>query len=54
MAELNVELLKLIKAEGYRINETVRDALEEFIEVLVEENEIMGNEDEGEEEEEEN
>lgn len=52
MAELNVELLKLIKAEGFRINETVKDALEEFIEVLVEENEIMGNEEDDEEEEE--
>lgn len=50
MAELNVEILKTIKSEGYKINETIRDALEDFIEVLQEENDTM---DDGEEEDDE-
>ncbi len=36
---LEDDIIKLLKAEGYRINETIRDALDEFIEVVNEESE---------------
>jgi hypothetical protein len=46
---LEDDIIKLLKAEGYRMNETIRDALEEFIEVVNDETEDM---DDGVEEEE--
>jgi hypothetical protein len=33
------DIIKLLKAEGLKINETIRDALDEFIEVVNEEGE---------------
>jgi hypothetical protein len=38
---LEDDIIKLLKAEGYRINETIRDALDEFIEVVNDETEDM-------------
>lgn len=38
---LEVDIIKAIKAEGYRINENIRDALDEFLEVIRDENEEM-------------
>ena len=38
---LEDDIIKLLKAEGYRINETIRDALDEFIEVVNDESEDM-------------
>jgi hypothetical protein len=38
---LEDDIVKLLKAEGYRINETIRDALDEFIEVVNEETEDL-------------
>jgi len=35
------DLAKLLKSEGYRLNETIRDGINEFIELVVEENEDM-------------
>ena len=41
MAASNItdEILRLIKAENYRINETILDALDEFLALVEEENE---------------
>ncbi len=51
---LEDDIIKLLKVEGYRINETIRDALDEFIEVVNDETEDMDDdlEDEAEVEEE--
>jgi hypothetical protein len=38
---LEDDILKLLKAEGYRVNEAVKDALDEFIELVEEENENL-------------
>jgi len=38
---LEDDIIKLLKAEGYRMNETIRDALDEFIEIVNEETEDM-------------
>lgn len=46
---LEDDFLKLLKAEGYRVNEAVRDALDDFISVL--EDEQDGADDEEDEEE---
>ncbi len=35
------DLTKLLKAEDYKINETIRDALNDFLEIVTEENEEM-------------
>jgi hypothetical protein len=35
------EIIKLVKAEGYKINEAIRDALDEFVDIVNEENETM-------------
>jgi hypothetical protein len=50
---LEDDIIKLLKAEGYRINETIRDALVEFIEIIDEEMEDIDSdiEDDAEEEE---
>lgn len=49
---LEDDIIKLLKAEGYRINETIRDALDEFIEVVNDETEDMEDDLEDEVEEE--
>lgn len=48
------DLAKLLKSEGYRLNETIRDGINDFIDLVIEENEEMeeeveddGDEDEG-------
>jgi len=55
---LEDDIIKLLKAEGFRINETIRDALDEFVETINEEMEgidssIEDDEEDEEEEEEE-
>ena len=35
------DLIKLLKSEDYKINETIRDALNDFLEIVTEENEEM-------------
>ncbi len=35
------DLAKLLKSDGYRLNETIRDAINDFLEIVVEENEEM-------------
>lgn len=35
------DLTKLLKSEGYRTNESIRDALNDFLEIVIEENEEM-------------
>ena len=49
---LEDDIIKLLKAEGYRINETIRDALDEFIEVVNDETEDLEDDLEDEVEEE--
>jgi hypothetical protein len=46
---LDLEILKLIKSEGYKINEAVRDAVVDMVEIIEEENEGMEEGEEGEE-----
>ncbi len=46
---LEDDIIKLLKAEGYRMNETIRDALDEFIEVVNDETEDMDDDSEEEE-----
>ena len=50
---LEDDIIKLLKADGYRINETIRDALVEFIEIINEEMEGIEADIEDDEEEEE-
>ncbi len=47
---LEDDIIKLLKAEGYRINETIRDALDEFIEVVNDETEDIDDDLDDEEE----
>lgn len=53
---LEEDIIKLLKSEGYRINETIRDALDDFLDTVYDENEEMeedlDDDDEKEEEEE--
>ena len=42
---LEEDIIKLLKHEGYKINESIRDALDDFLDIVNEENEDM---DEGE------
>jgi hypothetical protein len=35
------DVIALVKAEGFKINETIRDALDEFIGIVSDENETM-------------
>ena len=35
------DILKLLKSEGFKLNDTIRDALDEFIDTVNEENEDM-------------
>lgn len=35
------DIAKLLKSEGYRLNETIRDGINDFIEIVTEENEEM-------------
>lgn len=38
------DLAKLLKSEGYRLNETIRDGINDFIDLVIEENEEMEEE----------
>lgn len=38
---LEDDILKLLKAEGYRVNETIRDALNDFVGILEDEMESL-------------
>jgi hypothetical protein len=38
---LEEDIIKLLKNEGFKINEAIRDALDEFVDVVDEENEDM-------------
>ena len=38
---LEEDVLKLLKAEGYKINEAIKDALDEFLDTVNDENEDM-------------
>jgi len=38
---LNIDILKLLKEEGYRVTEAVHDALDEFLSLVEEENEAL-------------
>ena len=38
---LEEDIIKLLKSEGYRINETIRDALDDFLDTVNDENEEM-------------
>ncbi len=51
---LEEDIIKLLKNEGFKINEAIRDALDEFVDVVDEENEDMDEnlEDDDDEEEE--
>lgn len=52
---LEEDIIKLLKTEGFKINEAIRDALDEFVDVVEEENEDMDedlDDDDDEEEEE--
>jgi transcription elongation factor Elf1 len=46
------DVSKLLKSEGYRINETIQDAINDFLDIVTEENEEMEEdaEDSGDEE----
>jgi hypothetical protein len=35
------DLIKLLKSEDYKINETIREAMVEFLDIVTEENEEM-------------
>lgn len=35
------DVRKLLKAEGYKINETIQDAINDFLDTVIEENEEM-------------
>jgi len=38
---LEEDIIKLLKNEGFKINESIRDALDEFVDIVEEENEDM-------------
>jgi hypothetical protein len=53
---LEEDIIKLLKNEGFKINEAIRDALDEFVDIVEEENEDMDedlDDDDDEEEEDE-
>ena len=50
---LEEDVIKLLKSEGYRINEAIRDALDDFLSTVEEENEGMEEIHENDEEKEE-
>jgi hypothetical protein len=39
---LEEDIIKLLKTEGFKVNEAIRDALDEFVDIVNEENEDMG------------
>lgn len=39
---LEEDIIKLLKNEGFKSNEAIRDALDEFVDIVEEENEDMG------------
>jgi len=52
---LEEDILKLLKAEGYRVNEVIRDALDDFVSIIDDEMEALekGLEDDGDDEDDE-
>jgi hypothetical protein len=38
---LEEDIIKLLKTEGFKVNEAIRDALDEFVDIVNEENEDM-------------
>ena len=38
---LEEDIIKLLKHEGFKINEAIKDALDEFVDIVDEENEDM-------------
>ncbi len=38
---LEEDIIKILKSEGFKINEAIRDALDEFLDTVNEENEDM-------------
>jgi hypothetical protein len=38
---LEEDIIKLLKNEGFKMNEAIRDALDEFVDIVDEENEDM-------------
>jgi hypothetical protein len=42
---LEEDIVKLLKHEGYKINEAIRDALDEFLDIVNDENEDMDDTD---------
>ena len=53
---LEEDIIKLLKNEGFKMNEAIRDALDEFVDIVDEENEDMeenldDDDDKGEEDE---
>ena len=49
---LEEDVIKLLKSEGYRMNETIRDALGDFLDIVYDENEEMEEDLDDEEEDE--
>lgn len=41
MSSLDEAIVKLLKSEGFRVNETIRDAIADLIDVVDDENEAM-------------
>lgn len=50
---LEEDVIKLLKSEGYRMNETIRDALGDFLDIVYDENEEMEDDLDDEEDDEE-
>jgi hypothetical protein len=50
---LQEDIIKLVKNEGFKVNEAIKDALDEFVDIVNEENEDMDEDLEDDEEEEE-
>jgi hypothetical protein len=50
---LEEDIIKLLKTEGFKVNEAIRDALDEFVDIVTEENEDLDENVEDDEEEEE-
>ncbi len=50
---LEEDIIKLLKSEGFKMNEAIRDALDEFLDTVNEENEDMEDFDDEEDKDEE-
>ncbi len=42
--DIQTDILKLLKSEGYRLNEPIKDALDEFMDIVEDENSEMDSE----------